>query len=101
MRAEVVFNLVAIVLGSNALFDFIKWLVNTLRETKVTPEQKAIRNILARDLLIDIREWMHSDDRSAEDWEIINNNYESYQELGGNGKIKKLYDEAAQIPTTE
>ena len=35
------------------------------------------------------------------DLEIIDNNYQSYRELGGNGKIHKLYDEAREIPTTE
>lgn len=94
-------EIIVAVVCSNALLGFVEFLIQRHDKKKVTPEQKAIRNILARDLLIDMRDWLHADERTAEDWEIIANNFESYQELGGNGKIKKLYDEVKQIPTTE
>ena len=48
-----------------------------------------------------LRKWMHSDVRLADDWRIIENLYAGYRALGGNGEIKKLYEEAERIPTTE
>ena len=89
------------VLGINGLSTLIIFLITRHDEKKDTPTKRALKNILARDLLVDMREWLHADSRTAEDWEIIHNNYESYKELGGNGKIKKLYEECEQIPTTE
>lgn len=96
-------EIIVAVLGADALFRFIEFLIkrHDQKKNKVTPEQKAIRNILARDLMIDMKEWLHADVRSADDWEIIHNNFESYTELGGNGKIKKLYEECASLSTTE
>ena len=96
--------IIVAVLGAEGLFRFIEYLItrhDQKKKKRFTPEQKAIRNILARDLYIDLREWLHSDVRTAEEWEIIHNNFASYEELGGNGKIHKLYEECKEIPTTE
>ena len=96
-----VINSVVIAVLGGGFFAFIEFLIKRHDEQKDTPEKRALKNILARDLLIDLRDWLHADDRPAEDWEIIHNEYESYKELGGNGKIKKLYEECVSIPTTE
>ena len=101
MMSDIITKILLGVLASNALFTFIQFLVQRHDANKITPEKRAIRNILARDLNIDLKDWMHSDERSADDWELIYNNFSSYEELGGNGKIKKLYEEAASVPTTE
>lgn len=82
-------------------FCFLEFLIKRHDERKDTPEKRALKNILARNLLFDLRDWLHADKRTAEEWQIIHDNYESYKELGGNGKIKKLYSECADIPTTE
>ena len=89
------------ILASNALFTFIQFLITRHDQKKDTAEKRALRNILARDLSVDLKEWLHADVRTADDWEIIYNNFKSYEELGGNGKIHKLYDECKEIPTTE
>ena len=94
-------QVLAAVLGGNAIFQFIQYLIDRHDRQKVTPEQRAIRNLLARCLSVDLKDWLHADVRTAADWEIIDNNFQSYRELGGNGKIHKLYDEAREIPTTE
>lgn len=100
MNATVI-ELIAIVLGSNALFEFIKWLVERRDKKQESPERKMLRAIGEEKLGKSLRKWMHSDVRLADDWRIIEALYDGYKALGGNGEIKKLYEEAKQIPTTE
>ena len=101
MKTELVFQMVAIVLGSNALFEFIKWWVDRNDKKHESPERIALR-ALCEDRLGDLlRKWMHSDVRLADDWRIIDNLYAGYTGLNGNGEIKVLYKEASEIRTTE
>ena len=101
MNTTVVISLVGIVLGSNALYEFIKWLVERKDKKKDSPERIMLRALGEEKLGKKLRNWLHSDVRTADDWRIIENLYEGYRALGGNGEIKKLYEEAKQIPTTE
>lgn len=101
MRSELTVQLVAIVLGSNALFEFIKWSFERYDKKHESPEKITLRALAEDRLGIKLREWLHSDERLADDWRIIDNLYEGYRALNGNGEIKKLYEEAAELHTTE
>lgn len=94
-------ELVAIVLGSNALVEFIKWVFERIDAHKDNPERMALRALCEDRLGILLRKWLHSDTRLADDWRIIENLYKGYQALEGNGEIKVLYKEASEIKTTE
>lgn len=94
-------ELVIVVLGSNALFEFIKWIVERRDKKKQSPERIALRALCEDRLGILLRDWLHADVRTADDWRIIENLYDGYAGLDGNGEIKKLFLEAQQIPTTE
>lgn len=96
-----VVELVGIVLGSNALFEFVKWIVNRYDTKNDTPERIALRALCEDRLGILLRDWMHSDVRLADDWRIIENLYNGYTGLKGNGEIRILYKEASEIKTTE
>lgn len=48
-----------------------------------------------------LRAWKHAEVREAAQWEIIEQLYKGYSGLGGNGEIRKLYEECKNIPTTE
>lgn len=101
MDATLVLQLIGIVLGSNVLFEFIKWVVDRVDNKKSSPERIMLRALGEEKLGKMLRKWMHSDVRLADDWRIIEALYEGYKALGGNGEIKKLYEEAKNIPTTE
>ena len=101
MDAVLVVQLVGIVLGSNVLFEFIKWAVDRADSKKQSPERLMLRALGEEKLGKMLRRWLHDDVRLADDWRIIENLYNGYTALGGNGEIKKLYEEAKQIPTTE
>lgn len=101
MSADFIIQVAAIVLGSNALFEFIKWAVERNDKKNESPEKITLRALAEDRLGIKLRDWLHSDVRRADDWRIIDNLYEGYRALGGNGEIKKLYEEAAELHTTE
>lgn len=96
-----ILQLLAIVLGSNALFEFIKWFVELIINKNESPERLALRALCERELDQMLHRWLHADKRTADEWRIIENLYTGYRGLKGNGEIKKLYEEAQKIPTTE
>ena len=93
--------IVVAILGSNALVEFIRWLVERHDRNKETPERIMLRALGEEKLGKLLRKWLHSDERLADDWRIIKNLYTGYRALGGNGEIEKLYEEASQLKTTE
>lgn len=101
MDATLAVQLLGIVLGSNVLFEFIKWIVERFDMKKQSPERLMLKALGEEKLGKSLRKWLHSDVRLADDWRIIEALYDGYKALGGNGEIKKLYEEAKQIPTTE
>lgn len=101
MNVTLAVQLIGIVLGSNVLFEFIKWIVDRIDSKKSSPERMMLRALGEEKLGKKLRNWLHSDTRTADDWRIIEALYEGYRALGGNGEIKKLYEEAKSVPTTE
>ena len=89
------------VFGANALFSFIEFLITRHDKKKESPEKLMLRALGEDRLGILLRDWLHSDERLADDWRIIENLYEGYTALDGNGEIKKLYEEAKDLKTTE
>lgn len=89
------------ILASNGLFTFIQFIISRHDAKKETPEKVMLKALGADRLGILLRDWMHSDIRLASDWKIIEDLYDGYIKLGGNSEIKKLYQEAKDIPTTE
>lgn len=94
-------QIVLAILGSQALIEFIKWLIDRHDRQKDSPERKMLRALGADRLEMKLKAWKHADVRTADEWANIKLMYEGYRDLGGNGSIKKLYEECEQIETTE
>lgn len=94
-------EVIIVVLGSNALWTFIQYLIDRHDKKKETPERIMLRALGEDRLGVLLRDWLHSDVRTATDWKIIDALYKGYDALGGNGEIKILYKEASEIHTTE
>ena len=92
-------ELIAIVLGSNLVAEIVREIIKRMK--KESPEQIALRALCEDRLGILLRGWLHDDVRLADDWRIIENLYTGYTALDGNGEIKKLYEEASDLKTTE
>lgn len=98
---EMITAIIVAVLGGNAIFEFIKWLVERHDNQNESPERVALRALCEDRLGVLLRDWLHADIRLADDWRIIENLYKGYTALKGNGEIKKLYEEASDLKTTE
>ena len=92
-------DLIAIVLGSNLVAEIVREIIKRMK--KESPEQIALRALCEDRLGILLRGWLHDDVRLADDWRIIENLYTGYTALEGNGEIRKLYQEASDLKTTE
>jgi hypothetical protein len=92
-------TIIIAVLGSNVLVEIIRIIAE--RTGKETPEKLALRALCEDRLGTLLRRWLHADVRLADDWRIIENLYTGYKALDGNGEIKKLYEEASDLKTTE
>lgn len=100
--ADYIWKLVLAVVASNAaILGFIQYLIDRHDKKKVTPERLMLRALGSDRLEEKLKVWKHADVRTADEWENIEDLYEGYKALGGNGKIKKLYDECKDIETTE
>lgn len=101
MSAELLVQLIGIVVGSNALFEFIKWLLNN--RGKQSPERKALLALCSERLESMLHKWLKADaeDRSVARWAAIKRLYEAYRALGGNGEIEELYKLACEIKPVE
>lgn len=97
MSADLLVQLIGIVVGSNALFEFIKWLLNN--SGKQSPERKALLALCSERLESMLHKWIRADaeDRSVARWAAIKRLYEAYRALGGNGEIEELYNLACEI----
>ena len=89
------------ILGAEAVFKFIEYLIDRYDKGKTSPERIMLRALGERELDHMLHKWLHSDERTADEWRIIENLYTGYRGLGGNGEIKKLYEEASTLRTTE
>lgn len=94
-------EVIIVVLGSNAIWTFIQYLIDRHDKKKETPERIMLRALGEDRLGVLLRDWLHSDVRTATDWKIIDALYKGYEALSGNGEIKILYKEASEIKTTE
>lgn len=92
-------TIIIAVLGSNVLVKLIEIIAE--KSGRDTPEKMALRALCEDRLGILLRAWLHADVRLADDWRIIENLYAGYKALEGNGEIKKLYEEASDLKTTE
>lgn len=94
-------TLVIAILGSNALWEFIKWLVD--KRGKNSPERQALLALCSERCETLLHKWIRADaeDRSVAKWAAIKRLYDAYRTLGGNGEIEELYKIACEIKPTE
>ena len=97
MTAELLMQLIGIVVGSNALFEFIKWLI--ANSGKQSPERKALLALCSDRCETLLYKWIRADEeyRTVARWTTIKRLYEAYRALGGNGEMEELYNLACEI----
>ena len=97
MSADALVQLIGIVVGSNALYEFFKWLIKN--KGKQSPERKALLALCSDRCETLLYKWIRADEeyRTVARWANIKRLYEAYRALGGNGEIEELYNLACEI----
>lgn len=102
MTTEMIWKLaIAIVTSNAAILGFIQYLIDRHDRNKITPERIMLRALGSDRLEEKLKKWKHADVRTADEWANIEHLYEGYTALGGNGSIRKLYNECKEIETTD
>lgn len=94
------------ILASNALFTFIQFLItrhdDKKREAKNSPIKVALLALCSERLESLLHKWLKGDvDQTVARWAAIENLFNAYEGLGGNGEIHALYDIAKEIKPKE
>lgn len=93
------------ILASNALFTFIQFLITRhdkkVNDQKTSPLKQALLALCAERLYSLLRKWINGDNTTVARWATINELFKAYEQLGGNGEIRALYDIAKDIKPTE
>lgn len=98
---NLIIPIVTAVLGANALFSFIQFLITRADQNKESPERLMLRALGSDRLYILLTSWKHETGGTASEWETIEYLFKGYSALGGNGEIRKLYEECQKIPTKD
>ena len=93
---ELIITFFGIVLSSQTVVELVKQLFK-----RDTPERKLLKAIGGDVLYKWLCDWKHNSGGTAAKWSDIEQAYDGYTSLGGNGEIKKLFEECAKIPSTD
>ena len=96
-------QIIMAVIGSQALIEFIKWIVERHDKKKNSPEKQALLALCSERLESLLHKWIRADaeDRSVARWASIKSLYKAYKDLGGNGEIEELFNLATEMKPTE
>ena len=94
-------EIIIAVISANALFGFLQFLIIRGDQRKKSPERDILLGLAGYRLKVLLIKWKNGSARQATNWELIDNLYNGYKELGGNGEIKKLYDECGRIESID
>ena len=91
------------ILGADALFKFVEWIIDRRDKKKVSPEKLALLALCSERCESLLHKWLKADaeDRSVAKWATIKNLYLAYRGLGGNGEIEELFNLASETKPTE
>jgi len=101
MNWELIISVFAIVMGANGAFDLLKFLITRSDTKKTSPERLCLKALCADRLYILLCDWKHNQGGMASEWETIDDLYDGYKALKGNGEISKLYEECAKLSSTD
>lgn len=93
-------QIVIAIVGSNALFTFIQFLI-TRHDRKKDPEAQILLGIGHDRIVYLCRKAIQRGYTTTEEVDNITGIYEPYTKMGGNGSGKKVYTEYMKLPLKE
>lgn len=97
MTTENMISLIAIILGSNWLGQFLMKIYET-KSKKKTPIDVIIRSLARRDLLKTAEDYLDQGYIPSDEYDDFVKEYQAYKDLDGNGKVEKLVTQAMNLP---
>jgi hypothetical protein len=97
MTTESMIQLIAIILGSNWLGQFLMEVYKS-KSKKKTPIEVIIRALARRDLLKTADDYIDHGYIPSDEYDDFIKEYKAYKDLDGNGKVEKLVTIAMDLP---
>lgn len=97
MTTESMIQLIAIILGSNWLGQFLMEVYKS-KSKKKTPIEVIIRALARRDLLKTADDYIDRGYIPSDEYDDFVKEYKAYKDLDGNGKVEKLVTIAMDLP---
>lgn len=97
-------ELVIAILGSTGLWEAIKLIINHFiqksdkKSDKLSLEQSALLGLLHDRLFALLNDYLGRESLTVEEYSNLKAMYEPYVALGGNGTIKRMFDQVEKLP---
>lgn len=96
MTIETILQIAAIVLGSNWLGSFLTEIYKS-KTKKKTPSEVILRSLARSHLLQAAERYEKQGFIDSEEYDDIFKEYDAYEKLGGNGRVKREYGEGGAL----
>lgn len=96
MNTETVIQLIAIILGSNWLGQILTEIYKSKSKRK-TPTEVILRSLARSHLLQTAERYEKQGFIDSEEYDDIFKEYDAYDKLGGNGRVKREYGEGGAL----
>ena len=96
MKAEVMIQIVALILGSNWLGQFLIELWRTKKKKK-TPAEVILKCLSRRDLLAQAERYKEQGYIDKDEYDDVFEEFKAYEALDGNGRVKREYGQGGAV----
>lgn len=96
MNYETILTLIGIVLGSNWLGQFLMEIYKSKKKKK-TPAEIILKSLSRSHLLQCANRYMEQGYIDSEEYDDIFEEYDAYEKLDGNGRVKREYGEGGEL----
>lgn len=98
MNTENMIQIIALILGSNWLGQFVVEYYKSKKKKK-TPAELILKALSRRDLLAQAERYKKQGYIDSEEYDDVFEEFNAYEALGGNGRVKREYGEGGTLQT--
>lgn len=96
MKAEIMIQIVALILGSNWLGQFVIEYYKSKKKKK-TPAEVILKCLSRRDLLAQAERYKEQGYIDKDEYDDVFEEFKAYEALNGNGRVKREYGEGGAV----
>ena len=96
MKAEIMIQIVALILGSNWLGQFLIEYYKSKKKKK-TPAEVILKCLSRRDLLAQAERYKEQGYIDKDEYDDVFEEFKAYEALNGNGRVKREYGEGGAV----